>query len=109
MPNVSIDITQIVVAFIGLLSALITYRLIPWIKANTTAKQQMMLKAAVQTAVFAAEQLYGAGEGEKKFQYAIEWLKNHGYDADKADIEAAVYELLNDSGLIVGDKAKTIE
>lgn len=93
--DLTIDLTQIVVAIIGLLSALITYRLVPWIKANTTSKQQMIIKAAVQTAVFAAEQLYGAGEGEKKFDYAIQWLRDHGYDVGKADIEAAVYELIN--------------
>lgn len=95
MPNITIDITQIVVAFIGLLSALITYRLVPYIKAKTTVQQQAFIKAAVQTAVFAAEQLYGAGEGEKKFDYAIQWLRDHGYDVCKADIEAAVYELIN--------------
>lgn len=95
VPNFSIDLTQIAVAIIGLLSALITYRLVPWIKANTTAKQLTIIKAAVQTAVFAAEQLYGAGEGDKKFDYALDWLRKHGYDACKADIEAAVYELIN--------------
>lgn len=100
MPNVTIDITQIVVAIIGLLSALITYRVVPWLKANTTVKQQAIIKAAVQTAVFAAEQIYGAGEGEKKFDYAINWLRDKGYDVDKAEIEAAVYGLIN-SGVVL--------
>ena len=100
--NMNIDITQIVVALIGLLSAFITYRLIPWIKANTDEKQRVMIKAAVQTAVFAAEQIYGAGEGEKKFEYVVNWLKEHGYDAGKTEIESAVYELLNHAGIIVG-------
>ena len=95
MPNFTIDITQIVVAILGLLSALITYRLVPYIKSKTTVQQQAFIKAAVQTAVFAAEQIYGAGEGEKKFDYAIKWLHDHGYDVSKTDIEAAVYELIN--------------
>ena len=99
--NMNIDLTQIIVAFIGLLSAIITYRLVPWIKANTNEKQQAMIKAAVQTAVFAAEQIYGAGEGEKKFEYAIQWLKEQGYDVDKNDIEAAVYELIHGAGVVV--------
>ena len=101
MPNFTIDLTQIVVALIGLLSALITYRLIPWLKANTTEKQRVLIKAAVQTAVYAAEQMYGAGEGDKKFEYAINWLREQGYDVSKADIEAAVYELLNDTGIAI--------
>lgn len=95
MPNISIDLTQIVIALIGLFSALITYRLVPWIKANTTEKQQSILKAAVDIAIFAAEQMYGAGEGDKKFSYAIKWLNDHGFDVDKADIEAEVYERIN--------------
>ena len=99
----TIDITQIVVALIGLLSALITYRLIPWIKANTNVKQQAMIKAAVQTAVFAAEQIYGAGEGEKKFEYVVNWLKEQGYDVSKTEIEGAVFELLNQAGIIIGE------
>lgn len=101
MPNFTIDLTQIVVALIGLLSALITYRLIPWLKANTTEKQRVLIKAAIQTAVYAAEQMYGAGEGDKKFDYAINWLREQGYDVSKAEIEAAVYELINDTGIIV--------
>lgn len=101
MPNVTIDLTKIVIALIGLLSTIITYRLIPWIKANTNAKQQQLLRAAVQTAVFAAEQIYGAGEGEKKLDFAIKWLNDHGYDVSREDIEAAVYELINDSGIVI--------
>lgn len=99
--NMNIDLTQVVVALIGLLSAFITYRLIPWIKTNTDVKQQTLIRAAVQTAVFAAEQLYGAGEGEKKFDYVVNWLKEKGYDVGKTEIEGAVYELLNQAGIIV--------
>ena len=97
----NIDLTQIVVALIGLLSAFITYRLIPWIKANTDVKQQAMIRAAVQTAVFAAEQIYGAGEGAKKFDYVVNWLKEKGYDVGKTEIEGAVYELLKQAGVVV--------
>ena len=110
--NVNVDLTQIVVALIGLLSALITYRLIPWLKANTNIKQQAIIKAAIQTAVYAAEQIYGAGEGEKKFDYVVNRLKEQGYDVGKTDIEAAVYELLNSAGIYVDiptKEAKSVE
>lgn len=99
--NVNIDLTQIVIALIGLLSAFITYRLIPWLKANTDVKQQTMIRAAIQTAVFAAEQIYGAGDGAKKFDYVVNWLKEKGYDVSKTEIEGAVYELLNQAGVII--------
>ncbi len=101
MPNVTIDLTQIIIALLGLLSALITYKLIPWIKANTTSKQQAIIRTAIQTAVFAAEQIYGTGNGEKKFQYVVDWLAEKGYEVDKAEIEAAVYEFMNNSGIVI--------
>jgi len=90
-----INLTPIFQAVIALLAALITYRLIPWIKARTTNEQQMMIKAVIRTLVFAAEQMYGAGHGADK----LEWVKNQlaaaGFDVDIADIESTVYEELN--------------
>lgn len=88
----NINLTPILQALIGLLAALISYRLIPWIKARTTVAQQEQLETAVRIAIFAAEQIYGAGNGEAKFDYAVAWLHDHGYDVCKADVEAAVYE-----------------
>jgi len=91
----NINLTPILQAVIGLLAALITYRLIPWIKARTTAAQQEQIKAAVKIAVFAAEQIYGAGKGEEKLDYAVAWLHDHGYDVSRAEIEACVYDHFN--------------
>ena len=91
----NIDLTPILQSIIALLAALVTYRLIPWMKARTTASQQEQLHAAVRVAVFAAEQIYGAGHGEEKFNYAVTWLAGKGYDVDRTSIEAAVYSLLN--------------
>lgn len=91
----NINLTPILQAVIGLLAALITYRLIPWIKARTTTEQQAQLRAAVRIAVFAAEQIFGDGRGAEKMDYALNWLKEQGYDVDSREIEAAVAEYLN--------------
>ena len=91
----TINLTPILQALIGLLAALITYRLIPWIKARTTSEQQGQLRAATKIAVFAAEQLFGAGHGNDKLNYAMDWLEEHGYTVDRAQIEAALYEEIN--------------
>ena len=88
-----IDLTPILQAFIGFLAALITHRLIPWIQARTTAQQQEMLRAAVSVAVYAAEQLYGAGTGKEKLMYVKGQLSKKGYKVDVDEIEAAVREL----------------
>ena len=52
-----IDLTDILQAVIALIVAMITYKLIPWLKARTTESQQKVLLAVTRTRVFAAEQL----------------------------------------------------
>ena len=89
-----IDLTPIINAIIGLLAMLVTYKLIPWLKANTTAKQQELLTATCRTLVFAAEQLWGAGHGDEKLDYVMAELERRGLTADPAMIEATVLEHL---------------
>ena len=90
-----IDLTPIFQAIISLIAALIAYRLIPYIKAHTNEKQQALIQSAVEIAVYAAEQIYGAGHGEEKLEYASIWLQDRGYHVDRAEIEACVYNALN--------------
>lgn len=91
----NINLTPVLQAIIMLLSALITYRLIPWIKARTTTERQAQLRAAVRVAVYAAEQIFGAGGGAEKMDFACKWLREQGYEIDSREVEAAVMELLN--------------
>ena len=88
-----IDLTDIIQAVIALIVALITYKVIPWIKAKTTESQQAILMATVRTLVYAAEQLYGAGKGKEKFTYVRQKLQEKGFDIDVDAIEAAVKEI----------------
>lgn len=88
----NIDITPIIQAIIALIAALITAKLVPWIKARTTVEQQALLRATIKTLVFAAEQLYGAGEGEQKLDYVIKQLEDRGFTANRAEIEAVIKE-----------------
>ena len=89
-PAVTVDLTGIAQAMIALLAALITTKLIPWIKARTTRQQQEALRIVVDTLVFAAEQLYGSGTGQAKFEYVQKQLQKKGYSIDLDVIEAAV-------------------
>jgi len=90
-----INLTPIIEAILLLLASIITYKVIPWIKARTTAEQQTMLRATVRTLVYAAEQIYGAGKGAEKLDYVAAQLAAHGYTVDRAEIEAAVGEYIN--------------
>jgi hypothetical protein len=88
----NIDLTPIIRAIIALLAAIVTYKVIPWIKARTTNEQQTLLKAVTTTLVFAAEQLYGAGNGSDKLDYVIRHLEYRGFTADRDMIEAIIKE-----------------
>lgn len=89
----SIDLTPIFQALIGLIAALITLKLIPWIKARTTAEQQALLLATTKTLVFAAEQIYKAADGKEKMMYVKGKLLEKGYAVDIDAIEAMVKEM----------------
>lgn len=91
------DITQIVVALIGLLSAIITGFLVPWIKSKIglnndklSENQAALLKMAIETAVRAAEQLFYSDEGQKKKAYVLGLLENQGFDINSAALDAAI-------------------
>lgn len=99
------DITPIVEAVVALIGVVITCIVIPYIRSKTTAQQREELNAWIKIAVAAAEQLYqGSGRGEEKKQYVLEWLEDHNItvDEDRIDalIEAAVYELTKDPGVL---------
>lgn len=89
-----IDLTPLFRALIALLAAIVTKRLIPWIKEKTTNEQQTRLRAAINTAVYAAEQIYGAGHGPEKLSWAKSKLADMGFNIDSTEvltgIEAAV-------------------
>ena len=106
------DITPIIEAVAALIAALITAFVIPYIRSKTTAQQQAEINAWVKIAVAAAEQIYqGAGRGEEKKAYAIQWLREHDITVDEAKldalIEAAVYEL-NQGVLSVVELPETV-
>lgn len=92
----NIDLTTIINAIIALLAAIVTYRVIPWIKAKTTTEQQAYIRALVKAGVYAAEQIYtDHGMGREKMDYVKRFLNSHGYDIDVTEIEAAVAEYIN--------------
>ena len=91
MMNEVINLTPVINAAIALIAAIITAFLIPWIKANTTAKQREQMMVWVEIAVNAAEQLYkGSGRGAEKKEYVMQFLEDKGYTADLNEIEAAI-------------------
>ena len=97
------DITPYLIGLLSLLSLFLTSWLIPMLKSKTTIAQQEIIRAIVNTVVYAAEQLFGSGTGKEKLAYAtgkaIEFLAKHGIRLDaetvRPYIESAVLELQN--------------
>ena len=68
------DFTEIAMLLISLVFAILSYLVAPWIKAKLTSEQLAYVRSAVHVAVYAAEKLYGAGNGAAKFAHAEKML-----------------------------------
>lgn len=89
-PTASVNLTPFLEAFVGLLAALVTGFLIPWVKSKTTAQQQMNIQMVMDVLVYAAEQIYGSDKGQLKLEYVEKQMAMRGFTVDIAQIEAAV-------------------
>lgn len=95
-----IDLTEIIIAVIGLIATVLTTFLIPYLKQKLSAEHFAEVQMWVNIGVKAAEMLYtGTGRGEEKKAYVVEFLKTKGYTLDATIIEnmieAAVLEMQN--------------
>ena len=93
------DVTDIIECIIMLISALITTFLIPYIRQRLSDEKRQKLLFWIETAVKAAEQLYGSKTGQQKKEYVVAFLLSKGIVADidevTALIESEVYKLTN--------------
>lgn len=95
-----IDLTQIVIAVIGIALAVVSVYLIPYIRSKTTAEQRAKIKMWARIAVEAAEMIFReAGSGTLKFQYVSDFLQSKGFSLNEQElkiyIESAVLEMKN--------------
>ena len=94
------NITPVMEAAVMLLLAILTYVLVPMLRAKLSADQLATIKMWVQIAVNAAEQIYtGTNKGREKKEYVVAFLESKGFklDMDSLDkmIESSVLELKN--------------
>lgn len=89
-----IDITEIVVAVIGLLSVIVTSVVVPLIKSKLTNSQWESICNYAVAGVQAAEILIGAGNGAQKFEKAKDYIEQqcaaHGIKIDADTIQIAI-------------------
>ncbi|MFR5787143.1 MAG: phage holin, LLH family [Christensenellales bacterium] len=94
--TVLLDLTKLAQAIISLAAGIVSLYLVPWLRSKLTNEQLSKAKSWVQIAVFAAEKLYGAGNGDKKLAYAEEILREHGIRLDTATLKAMIDAQIRD-------------
>lgn len=96
---VLLDLTKLTQAIISLAAGIVSLYLVPWLRSKLTNEQLAKAKSWVQIAVYAAEKLYGAGNGDQKLAYAEAILLEHNIKLDtttlKAMIDAQIKEMEN--------------
>ena len=98
------DLTQIVVALIGLMGLVITSVIVPLIKSKLTDAQWQMVRAYAIAGVQAAEIIFNAqGQGEAKLRWVSEYITNqclaHGIKIDAETVRVAIENAWNQLGL----------
>lgn len=91
----NIDITQIVVAVIGLLGIIVTSVIVPLIKSNLTNSQWETILNYALAGVQAAEIIFNAqGQGEEKLRWVSEYITKqcaaHGIKIDMDTVRVAI-------------------
>lgn len=100
----TIDLTNIVSAVIGIVFLLIMYRFLPWMKENTTESEYDTIIKWAKIAVKAAEMIFTeSGMGAQKKEWVLNFLANKGFTIDFDEIEAIVESLVMDLNI---EKAK---
>ena len=85
-----IDLTPLVEALMALAVTAITVFFIPWLRERYGNETLEKAKNWVQIAVYAAEKVYGAGNGDQKLAYAEQVLAQHKIKLDTATLKALV-------------------
>lgn len=95
----NIDWTQIILALISLIGAILTAVVIPYIRSKTTKQQRENIYTIIQSAVWAADQMFKASDpsGGIRNTWVMNTLKEMNLDISRKDlvrlVEEAVQEL----------------
>ena len=95
----AIDWTQIILALISLTGAILTAVVIPYIRSKTTKQQRDNIYTVIQSAVWAADQMFKASDpsGGIRNTWVMNTLKEMNLDISREDlvrlVEEAVQEL----------------
>ena len=87
----TINLTKIVVALIGLLGVIITSFVLPLIKSKMDNQKYETLLKWANAGVLAAEQILPkSGAGAEKKAYVQQYLANKGYNINLQEVDVAI-------------------
>lgn len=84
------NITEIILAVITLISALVSAFVIPLVKKKVGAENMADFLRWVEIGVAAAEQIYTSVATAEKKQYVIDFLELHGFAYNELEVDAAI-------------------
>lgn len=86
------DITPIATAVIGVLAAICSAFVIPYLRAKLSAEKRNELMTWVEIAVMAAEQLAKAGaiNKDERKQHVLDFLHKNGFDINLEEVEEMI-------------------
>ena len=98
------DLTQIMVTLVTLVSAVMTGILFPLIRSKVSVAQWELIKEFAIAGVQAAEIIFNAqGKGEEKLEWVTEYIekqcKAHGIEIDMDTVRVAIENAWKDLGL----------
>lgn len=93
----NIDITEIIIALIGVFLTIITSVvvpvIVPWLKTKLSTNQIGIVQQLATIAVYAAQQIYNSDEAQQKKEYAIAYVKESlaKYNMTFSEYEISTY------------------
>lgn len=105
----NIDMTQVFVSLISVITLILTGIVVPWIKTKTTAQQQDNIKTWAKIAVYAAQQLFSDINYDEKKEYAVQYvsdmLKKYHINLTEDEISTYIESALKEIKLSVDNKS----
>lgn len=90
----TIDLTQIILAIITLIGAILTRYLIPYLIENVDDKKRAKVADLITTLVEAADRYLKSASGEERLQYVIDGLAEKGITVDISDVHNEYREMI---------------
>ena len=85
-----VDLTNVLMAVVTLIGAVIATFVIPVLKKNLSAQEIAEMVKWAKIGVAAAQQLYHELDGAARKQYVQEFMKSKGYDVNDKAVDAAI-------------------